>query len=72
MTSIKQNVLTMRVRRFPSTLEMALFNDNIPAEVYHNLLDTFGAIVLSGNDTSTCAAGRWAWKRCILTISGPR
>jgi oligoendopeptidase F len=41
MTSIKQNILTMRVRRFPSTLEMALFADNIPAEVYHNLLDTF-------------------------------
>ncbi|MFO7662134.1 MAG: oligoendopeptidase F [Chloroflexota bacterium] len=40
-TSIKQNVLTMRVRRFPSTLEMALYADNIPAEVYHNLLDTF-------------------------------
>jgi oligoendopeptidase F len=40
-TSIKQNVLNMRVRRFPSTLEMALFADNISAEVFHNLLDTF-------------------------------
>lgn len=39
--SIKQNVLNMRVRRFPSTLEMALFADNIPAEVFHTLLDTF-------------------------------
>ncbi len=40
-TSIKQNVLTMRVRRFDSTLEMALFNDNIPTAVFHNLLETF-------------------------------
>lgn len=40
-TSIKQNVLTMRVRRFDSTLEMALFEDNIPTAVFHNLLDTF-------------------------------
>jgi len=39
--SIKQNVLTMRVRRYPSTLDMALFRDNIPAEVFHNLIDTF-------------------------------
>ena len=39
--SIKQNVLAMRVRRYPSTLEMALFRDNIPADVFHNLIDTF-------------------------------
>ncbi len=40
-TSIKQNVLLSRVRRYESTLDMALFADNIPAAVYHNLLDTF-------------------------------
>ena len=40
-TSIKQNVLLSRVRRYDSTLDMALFADNIPAAVYHNLLDTF-------------------------------
>ncbi len=40
-TSIKQNVLLSRVRRYDSTLDMALFADNIPATVYHNLLDTF-------------------------------
>ena len=40
-TSIKQNVLTMRVRRFPTTLEMSLFDDNIPTSVFHNLLETF-------------------------------
>ena len=40
-TSIKQNVLAMRVRRYPSTLAMALFRDNIPEEVFHNLIDTF-------------------------------
>ena len=40
-TSIKQNVLVSRVRRYETTLDMALFSDNIPAAVYHNLLDTF-------------------------------
>ncbi|MEZ4538415.1 MAG: oligoendopeptidase F [Chloroflexota bacterium] len=40
-TSIKQNVLLARVRRYDSTLDMALFAGNIPAAVYHNLLDTF-------------------------------
>jgi oligoendopeptidase F len=40
-TSIKQNVLASRVRRYESTLDMALYADNIPAAVYHNLLETF-------------------------------
>lgn len=40
-TSIKQNVLVSRVRRYDSTLDMSLFAENIPAAVYHNLLDTF-------------------------------
>ncbi|HQF69950.1 MAG TPA: M3 family metallopeptidase, partial [Promineifilum sp.] len=39
--SIKQNVLQMRVRRYPSTLAMSLYGDNIPEEVFHNLIDTF-------------------------------
>jgi oligoendopeptidase F len=40
-TSIKQNVLLARARRHAATLDMALFTDNIPAEVFHNLLATF-------------------------------
>ena len=42
-TSIKQNVLQMRVRRYPTTLDMALFGNNIPTAVFHNLIDTFRA-----------------------------
>ncbi|HEY44751.1 MAG TPA: oligoendopeptidase F [Anaerolineae bacterium] len=41
ITSIKQNVFEMRARRHTSTLEAALFNENIPADVFHNLIDTF-------------------------------
>lgn len=41
MSSIKQNVLVSRVRRHESSLEMALFENAVPTEVYHNLLDTF-------------------------------
>lgn len=40
-TSIKQNVLMARARRYETTLDMALFADNIPPAVYHNLLETF-------------------------------
>ncbi len=41
MTSVKNNVFTMRARRHASTLEAALFQQNLPAAVYHNLLDVF-------------------------------
>jgi oligoendopeptidase F len=41
VTSIKQNVFKMRARRHASTLTAALFEDNIPSEVFHNLIDVF-------------------------------
>lgn len=40
-TSIKQNVFKMRVRRYDSTLEMALDKHAIPTEVFHALIATF-------------------------------
>jgi oligoendopeptidase F len=40
-SSIKQNVFQMRARRFDSTLEMALDEQNIPVPVFLNLLETF-------------------------------
>ncbi len=40
-TSIKINVLEMRVRKHDSTLGMALFRDNIPVDVFENLINTF-------------------------------
>ncbi len=40
-TSIKQNVFSMRVRGYPSTLEASLFANNIPVAVFHNLIETF-------------------------------
>lgn len=40
-TSIKQNVFLQRVRRHGSTLEAALSEQNIPVEVFHNLVATF-------------------------------
>ncbi len=40
-TSVKANVFNMRARRHASTMEMALFEHNIPVEVFYNLLDTF-------------------------------
>ncbi len=41
ITSLKQNVFKMRVRRYTSTLEMALHKDNISPDVFHNLIATF-------------------------------
>lgn len=40
-TSIQQNVFSSRARRYPSTLEASLFQNNIPVEVFHNLIQTF-------------------------------
>lgn len=40
-SSINVNVFNMRARRFKSTLSASLFNNNIPEEVFHNLIDTF-------------------------------
>jgi oligoendopeptidase F len=41
--SIKQNVFKCRARRFDSTLEAALFADNVPVQVFHNAIDVFRA-----------------------------
>ena len=43
--SIQQNVFSMRARKHESTLQMALFENNIPVEVFHNLIETFRANV---------------------------
>lgn len=41
VTSLKANVFQARARRHASTLEASLFENNIPVEVFYNLLDTF-------------------------------
>src|SRR5688500_734999 len=38
--SVKANVFAQRVRNYPSTLEGALFINNIPEQVFHNLIET--------------------------------
>ena len=40
-TSIKQNVFAARARQYHSSLEAALFADNLPVEVFRNLIETF-------------------------------
>jgi len=39
--SIKQDVFRTRVRGYQSTLESSLFENNIPVEVFQNLIDTY-------------------------------
>jgi oligoendopeptidase F len=41
VTSLKNNVFLARARRHPSTLEASLFEQNIPVEVFHNLIATY-------------------------------
>jgi oligoendopeptidase F len=41
VTSIKTNVFQMRARRHESSLAASLFENNVPVEVFHNLIDTF-------------------------------
>jgi oligoendopeptidase F len=40
LNSIKANVFNQRARRYPSTLEASLFANNIPPQVFHNLIET--------------------------------
>ncbi len=39
--SIQQNIFLSRTRKHNSSLEMSLFDNNVPVEVFHNLIDTF-------------------------------
>jgi oligoendopeptidase F len=41
ITSVKQAVFNRRVRGYQSTLEAALSPNNIPVEVFHNLIDSY-------------------------------
>ncbi|MFB5197667.1 oligoendopeptidase F [Neobacillus sp. KR4-4] len=38
--AIKTNVTTAKIRQYPSALEKSLFGDNVPKEVYENLIKT--------------------------------
>ena len=38
--AIKNNVTTAKIRQYPSALEKALFGDQVPKEVYENLIKT--------------------------------
>jgi oligoendopeptidase F len=39
-SNVTKNIFYANVRHYPSALEMSLFGDNIPKEVYTNLIDT--------------------------------
>ncbi len=41
VTSIKSRVFEARARRYPSSLSGRLFSDNLPQEVFDNLIETF-------------------------------
>ncbi len=38
--NVTKNIFYAKARKYPSVLEMSLFSDNIPKEVYTNLIDT--------------------------------
>lgn len=38
--NVNKNIFYANVRKYPSVLEMSLYGDNIPQEVYTNLIDT--------------------------------
>jgi len=41
LASVKRDVFYARARRYNTALEASLFNNNIPVEVFHNLIDTY-------------------------------
>jgi len=40
VNSVKANVFAQRVRKYPSTLAGSLFSNNVPVQVFHNLIET--------------------------------
>lgn len=40
-TSISANVFNMRARKFETSLSASLFENNVPEDVFHNLINTF-------------------------------
>lgn len=40
LTNVKANVFQQRVRNYPSSLEGSLFVNNVPPQVFHNLIET--------------------------------
>ena len=40
VNSVKANVFAQRVRKYPSTLAGSLFANNVPEQVFHNLIET--------------------------------
>ena len=40
VNSVKANVFAQRVRKYPSTLAGSLFSNNVPEQVFHNLIET--------------------------------
>ena len=40
-TSISANIFNMRARKFETSLSASLFNNNVPEDVFHNLINTF-------------------------------
>lgn len=43
LTGVKQDIFKARARRYDSSLEAALDAENIPVEVFHNLIDVYRA-----------------------------
>jgi oligoendopeptidase F len=41
LASVKKDVFYARARRYASSLEAALFADNVPTQVYYNLVETY-------------------------------
>lgn len=41
LASVKRDVFYARARRYPSALEASLFADNVPAEVFYSLIETY-------------------------------
>jgi oligoendopeptidase F len=39
--SVKANIFLMQARKHQSSLEASVFENNVPVEVFHNLIDTF-------------------------------
>ncbi len=61
-TAIKQDVFTAHVRGYKSSLHASLESNNIPVEVFHNLIEVFKEIYPPGTSTGACVEKRSNWR----------
>lgn len=70
--AVKQDVFNMRARDYASSLHASLEPNNVPVEVFHNLIGVFRKHLPTCTATGGCARKRWGSTLSTFTTSKHR